>query len=317
MSVFTSVAFDELEVFLKNYSIGRLVDLQGIASGIENTNYFVTTTHGDYVLTLFEKLNHAELPFFLDLMAHLARHGIPCPQPIADLNNAYLGRLNNKPATLFTRLSGASVTKPSISHCALVGEMLASMHLAGKSFNASLPNPRGGAWRKHTAEQVIPCLNAEDTTLLNDELRYQALHRLQDLPRGIIHGDLFRDNVLFDNVGHLSGVIDFYFACNDAWLYDLAITANDWCVTRQGAVDKERMAAMLSAYHKQRPLLPLERGAWPVLLRAGALRFWLSRAYDQHFPRAGELTHAKDPAHFQRILEHHRAACGELQMEWV
>ncbi len=317
MSVFTSVAFGDLEIFLKNYSIGRLLSLEGIASGIENTNYFVATTHGLYVLTLFEKLSRQDLPFFLDLMAHLSRHGIPCPQPIANLENTFLGELNGKPASLVSRLEGASVTDVTEAHCSLVGEMLADMHLAGKSFKGMMPNPRGWDWRKTTAQQIAPHLDTASAEMLNEELRYQALHRFEDLPRGVIHGDLFRDNVLFVNAQQLAGAIDFYYACNDAWLYDLAITVNDWCVTSSGELDRKRMAAMLNAYHKLRPLLAIERGAWPVMLRAAALRFWLSRAYDLYFPRSGELTHAKDPAHFQRVLRSHQAQSLALQNDWA
>ncbi len=316
MSVYTPVTPDELQEWLKQYALGQLTDLQGIASGIENTNYFVTTTHGRYVLTLFERMRADDLPYYINLMAHLARHGIPCPSPIANLSNGYLNRLKGKPACIVTCLAGAPLTVPDADQCAQVGEMLANLHLAAQSYPAELANPRGPAWWKTTAAQVLPKLDPEAATLLNEELRYQALHRFADLPRGVIHADLFRDNVLFQG-GRLSGVIDFYYACNDAWLYDVAVTVNDWCVTDQGALDAPRLAALLHAYHAVRPLTALERGAWPVLLRAAALRFWLSRLYDFHFPRPGELTHAKDPAHFERILRHHVAQNGALTRTWV
>ena len=180
-----------------------------------------------------------------------------------------------------------------------------------------MPNPRGWDWRKATAQQVAPHLDAASAEMLNEELRFQALHRFEDLPRGVIHGDLFRDNVLFQNGQQLAGAIDFYYACNDAWLYDLAITVNDWCVTSSGELDRKKMTAMLNAYHKLRPLIAIERGAWPVTLRAAALRFWLSRAYDLYFPRSGELTHAKDPAHFQRILQYHQTQSLALHSDWA
>lgn len=315
MSVFTTVSPDELRAWLKNYPLGVLRDLKGIASGITNTNYFVMTDVGRYVLTLFEHNAADELPYFLDLMAHLASHGVLCPQPVADNAGAYLGELNGKPAALVSCLRGSSLEMPEIVHCAEVGTFLGRMHIVGRSFPATMENPRGPRWWMGTAEAVRPFLDEPQRTLLDAELVYQAEFRGLDLPRGVIHADLFRDNVLFEG-DQLGGAIDFYYACNDVLAYDLAIAANDWCVQADGALDELRLQAMLAAYQAVRPLNGAERAAWPTLLRAGALRFWLSRLYDFHFPKEGEMTHAKDPGHFRRVLEARIRDEATIQSLW-
>ena len=313
MSVFTPVTERQLAAWLKNYSVGTPVALEPIAAGIENTNYFVTTSQGRYVLTLFERLPAVELPFYLELMAHLARHGIPCPAPIADLADRYLSGLNGKPATLVTRLAGASLQKPAAADCAELGTLLARMHLAGRSYGGYSENPRGPRWWRAAAGEVRPFLDQAHAARLETELRFQAQHRFADLPRGAVHADLFRDNVLFDD-GRISGVFDFYFAGVDCFAYDLAVCANDWCLVdpdRDLRLDERKCLAMLGAYHAIRPLQAEERGAWPVMLRAAALRFWLSRLHDKHLPRAGELVKVHDPEHFGDILELRAAPGGQ------
>ncbi len=311
MSVFTTVSEAELSVWLGDYSLGQLLELQGIASGIENTNYFVTTSNGRFVLTLFEKLTADELPFYLNLMAHLARHGIPCPGPVANRRNQFLGELNGKPACIVSRLNGKSTTAPSSEQCAAIGAMLGQMHIAGQSFSQIMPNPRGAAWRAATAPLVRPFLDADQAALLDSETTLHAQQDWSKLPQGVIHADLFRDNVLLEE-NRVGGLIDFYFACSDALLYDVAITVNDWCMNADGLLDAARTQAFLRAYHAVRPLQDGERDAWPLMLRLAALRFWLSRLFDMYQPRDGELIHAHDPRHFERVLKNHIAAAQTI-----
>ena len=304
MSVFTPVSERQLAGWLKNYSVGALAKLKPIAAGIENTNYFVTTAQGRYVLTLFERLPAAELPFYLGLMAHLARHGIPCPAPIAGLDDRYLSSLNGKPAALVTRLEGASIEKPDAADCSELGALLARMHLAARSYGGYLENPRGPKWWRRAAQEVRLFLEKSESEFLESEILYQSQHRFPDLPRAAVHADLFRDNVFFSG-GRISAVFDFYFAGVDCFIYDLAVCANDWCLVdpeRDRRMDERRTRALLDSYAAVRPLQVSERDAWPVMLRAAALRFWLSRLHDKHLPRPGELVKVHDPEHFREIL---------------
>ncbi|MBS0347844.1 MAG: homoserine kinase [Proteobacteria bacterium] len=302
MSVFTPVTDADLAVWLRNYAIGRLDVLQGISAGVQNSNFFVTTSLGRYVLTLFETMPRAELPFYLHLMAHLARHGLPVPAPIANRDNEYLGTLSGKPAVLVTRLAGKSEMAPSVAHCARIGAMLAGLHLAGQSFGRKQANPRGAEWRRDCAARVRAHLPADEQAELDAELAFQAGFDLTALPQGVIHADLFRDNVLWDG-DFVGGVIDFYFAGVDALLFDVAVTVNDWCADTDGQLDPARAAALLASYAEARPFSAAERNAWPAVLRAAALRFWLSRLEDFHLPRPGEMVLVKDPGEYRRILQ--------------
>ncbi|MCL2160303.1 MAG: homoserine kinase [Betaproteobacteria bacterium] len=303
MSVFTLPAEEALTRWLNHYSIGRLVKFEGIAGGVQNSNFFITTTLGRYVLTLFEDIARAELPYYLHLMAHLARHGLPVPAPIANRDGEYLGVLADKPAVLVSRLAGASEASPGSEHCAQIGSMLAGLHLAGRSYGRRQPNPRGAHWCMRTAALLQPRLSTDDAVLLDAELRYQESVEadFSRLPFGAIHGDLFRDNVLWAD-GFVSGVIDFYFAGFDALLFDVAVIVNDWCCLPGGSLDTMRANALLAAYHSSRPFTDAERIIWPSMLRAAALRFWLSRLADSAQPREGKLVLVKDPDEYRDIL---------------
>ncbi|MGD8514502.1 MAG: homoserine kinase [Granulosicoccaceae bacterium] len=303
MSVYTRVDEADLTAFLAEYNVGELIDFTGITAGIENTNYFVTTTGGRFVLTLFEQLAAEELPYFLDLMAFLAEHEVPSAHPIADNAGNYLRTLKGKPAALVQRLNGYTVDHPDPAQCAALGSMLGRLHAVGHEFTEHRDNDRGPHWWRVTADKLGDRLSVDDRAMLDAELAFQGNFRDNTLPRGVIHADLFRDNALFLDE-ELTGIIDFYYACNDVLLYDLAVTVNDWCSTASGALDPARSEAMLGAYCAQRPVSDDEITAWPVMLRAAALRFWLSRLHDKHFPKEGEITHIKDPEVFRHILEH-------------
>jgi len=313
MAVFTTVSESELTTWLADYSLGQLQEFQGISSGIENTNYFVTTGNGRFVLTLFEILSADELPFYLNLMAHLARHGIPCPSPVANRHNQLLGSLNGKPTCIVSRLSGKSTTIPNTKQCAAIGAMLGQMHVAGQSFSQIMPNPRGAAWRELTAPKVRPFLDANQATILDTEVALHQQNDFSQLPQGVIHADLFRDNVLLED-NQVGGLIDFYFACTDALLYDVAITVNDWCMNSDCTLDTERTQVLLSAYHSVRPIQANEQQAWTTMLRLAALRFWISRLFDKHLPRDGELVNTHDPQHFEQILNNHIATTQTIAL---
>ncbi|MBM5572231.1 MULTISPECIES: homoserine kinase [Deefgea] len=306
MSVFTTVSNDDIVPFLQRYSLGQLVELKGISAGVTNTNYFVTTTHGRYVLTLFETLRADELPYYVNLMVHLAQHGIAVAAPIANLQHQYIDELNGKPTLLVPCLPGAVIDNPNAEQCGQVGEMLAQMHLAAASYSGKMDNPRGPQWWSATAQKMYPFMSEADAALLHAEVALQSEHKFDQLPQGVIHADLFRDNALM-NGDQVGGFIDFYYACNDILLYDLAITLNDWCVLENGDIDDARARAMLAGYQSVRPLTEAEMADWPIMLRAAALRFWVSRLLDFYQPAEGEMTFAKDPSHFQRVIAHHAA----------
>jgi homoserine kinase type II len=305
MSVFTRITHAELVEHLAQYPCGELLGFTGIGEGVENTNYFVDTTVGRWVLTIFERLDHADLPFFLGLMQHLAARGFPSAMPAPTRDGATLTTLKGKPAALVHRLTGQSVLFPTPEQCRQVGGTLAELHLATADWAGRCENSRGAAWRASTGAAVLPRADAPTRALIEDELAAQGALDLAALPQGVIHADLFRDNVLFVDE-RLTGVIDFYYACRDALLYDLAVTANDWCFAPDGRPDSVRWEALVGAYRARREPNAAERAAWPLVLRAAALRFFLSRLYDWVFPREGDVVHVKDPAQYRRVLEHHR-----------
>lgn len=304
MSVFTCITRPQLDQFFNAYTLGEVVSFEGIAAGIDNTNYSVTTTQGSFVLTLFESLTADDLAHFLTLLSHLGQHDMPCPSPQCDRRGNVLARLSGKPAAVFKRFSGAAMVSPSIRHCQEIGLQLASLHRCTQDYVFPVKSGNDLSWCETVFNKISAHLSATDRELINDELVFQAENCPVSLPRGVIHADLFRDNVLFVD-DRLSGLLDFYSACTDRLLLDVAIAANDWCCD-DGIVNTEKFTALLAAYESLRPLAPLEKLHWPVMLRAAALRFWLSRLEHQYYPRPGEITQQKDPLTFRHILLQHR-----------
>ncbi len=305
MSVYTIIETHELQSFLSNYNVGDLVDFEGISDGIENTNYFVNTDKGRFVLTIFEQHTFEEMQYYLNLMHHLADHKVPSANPVADNSGQYLSHFKNKPIALVERLNGGSISDTTVDHCRQLGEAMGKMHSAGLSYSSRQTNPRGPAWCHHTAQRLMQKLDADDQQMLEIEVEFQKQQRHADMPRGVIHADLFRDNALWvtdDEPDTFSGIIDFYYSCDDVLLYDLAVTANDWCVNDDFSLNQDKVTALLTGYNNYRTLAENEQQYWPAMLRAGALRFWLSRLQDKHFPREGELVHTKNPDEFKAIL---------------
>ncbi|NVE00996.1 homoserine kinase [Massilia sp. BJB1822] len=306
MAVFTPVSLDDVGQWITQFPLGKATALKGIASGIENSNFFLSTEAGEYVLTIFENLSFEQLPFYLQLMRHLAQHGVLVPAPVANDQDELCVALHGKPASIVSKLEGHSQLAPQPVHCAAVGAMLAKMHLAGRDFPLQQPNLRGLSWWRETAPQLLPVISAAEANLLREEMQFQeaftASASYAQLQAGPVHADLFRNNVMFDGE-RLTGFFDFYFAGCDTWLFDVAVTVNDWCIDLDsGVLDAARTRAMLDAYHSVRPFTADEQAAWQPMLRAAALRFWLSRLYDLHKPREAEILTPHDPTHFERIL---------------
>lgn len=311
MAVYTEVSDSALSAFLDAYDLGTLLSYKGIAEGVENTNFFLHTSAGNFILTLYEKrVNEADLPFFLNLMEHLARRGLACPQPVRNRDGVALGRLCGRPAVIVSFLEGVSVKVPGVDHCRALGRALAALHAAGRDFGMTRENNLSvSAWRplfaqaEAQADSVSPGL-AERTRADLDRLEASWP---TGLPGGVIHADLFTDNVFF--IGdELSGLIDFYFACTDAFAYDLAICLNAWCFSPDGTFHRAMAAALIAGYEAVRPLEPAEVAALPILARGAALRFMLTRLVDWLNVPPGALVQPKDPCEYDRRLTFHRQA---------
>ena len=309
MAVYTDVSFEELEVLLSGYDVGQPLSFKGIAEGVENSNFYLQTDRGSYFLTLYEKRVHeSDLPFFLGLMEHLAKRGIACPQPIRRKDGGQWCQVNGRPAALVSFLNGLSVRRPEVGHCASAGDALARLHEAGKDFAIQRPNALSVAGWRDLVEKTASGADSIElglSDLIAASYRELSAQWPAGLPSGVIHADLFPDNVLFMN-SQVSGLIDFYFACDDAFAYDLAIMLNAWCFEADGAYNITKGKSLISAYRKRRELTGEEIAALPALAAGAALRFLLTRLYDRlnHDPMA--LVRPKDPRDFSKRLRFHR-----------
>ncbi|MFC4175408.1 homoserine kinase [Microvirga sp. GCM10011540] len=309
MAVYTEVNDEELSAFLATYDIGTVLSYKGIAEGVENTNYFLHTTAGSYILTLYEKrVREADLPFFLALMQHLARKGLNCPLPVVNRQGESLGRVAGRPAVIITFLDGIAIRRPTAQHCAALGGALAKLHLAGEDFGMTRPNALSlDGWAPLFAQAEAQADTVSDRLAerTRRELDYLTGAWPGGLPTGIIHADLFTDNVFF--IGpEVSGLIDFYFACTDAFAYDVAICLNAWCFEADGSYNLTKGRALLAGYRAVRPLEPAEIEALPILCRGSALRFMLTRLVDWLNVPPGALVKPKDPLEYDRKLNFHR-----------
>jgi homoserine kinase type II len=308
MAVYTDVSFEDLEGFLSGYEIGMPLSFKGIAEGVENSNFYLQTDRGAFILTLYEKRMKAEdLPFFLGLMEHLQAHGIACPQPVRDKNGRQWSMLKGRAAAILTFLNGISLRRPDAAHCQAAGAALAGLHAAGAGFSLSRPNALSlDGWRE-LADATAPRADAVQAGLGAEIAEALAALRRDwpaDLPLGIIHADLFPDNVLFMG-DRLSGLIDFYFACNDMLAYDLAVLLNSWCFESDGAYNITKGKAAIAGYRGQREMSPGEIAAMPLLMRGAAMRFLLTRLYDWLNPDPGALVRPKDPREYAKKLRFH------------
>jgi homoserine kinase type II len=313
MAVYTDVSFEELEMFLADYDLGEAHVFKGIAEGVSNSNYVLQTQKGSYILTLYEKrVEQQDLPFYLGLMEHLAGAGINAPTPIRTGDGKITGMLNGKPAAILTFLDGVSLRRPAVEHCARIGAVLADMHAAGAGFTVRRANALAHAgWRQLAAACAGDADRIADglKSLIDSELATQGSAWPPGLPQGIVHADLFPDNVLFVR-NAVSGLIDFYFACNDVLALDIAVMLNSWCFETDGSFNLTKGKALIAGYQSRRKLEPAERAAMPLLCRAAALRFLLTRLYDWVNHDPGALVRPKDPREYARRLRFHRNVRG-------
>ena len=304
MAVYTSLSQSEVETFISKFNIGKLKSYAGISGGVTNSNFFINTDSCEAVLTIFEELNFEDLDYYFSFMQHLSTHGFLCPKPISDSNNNLIHDLKGKPAALISKLPGKVFEEINDHQLIILAKSFAEMHLISLKFNTQKKNERDLQWMKDTFSMFANKISSEQRELINEELSF--LENLsENLPRGVIHADLFRDNVLFEE-NRLGGIIDFYYACNDFFIYDIAIVINDWCIDPNGIIIERRKKLFIEAYDSIRQLNNSEHEALNSYLRLAAMRFLISRFRDQFNEKDAELNTIKDPLFFYEILKNRR-----------
>ena len=303
MAVYTSLSQNDVRNFLDGYSIGKLIDFEGISAGVTNSNFFINCDSGKYVLTLFEQESFEDIALFSNLMSSLAKFNYPCPDPIKDKNKKIIQELKNKPAIIISLVPGKITRTISVNHCKHIGEKLAELHLLTKKVKFSRKNKRDFAWIEATFDKVKINLKQDEKLEIEKELLFLKENTSDQLPQGLIHADLFHDNVLFKEDGSVGGVIDFYYASIDKFIYDIAIVVNDWCVNKIGKIDLKKFNAFINAYNSVRKILPDEMQKMNIYLRLAAMRFLISRFFDFYNQRDGEIKNVKDPHYFLNILK--------------
>ncbi len=305
MAVYTPLSAPQLKQLIAAYPIGQVIGFTGIADGIDNTNYYVDTSSGHYILTIFEQYSTLDVQYFLHLLQFFQHGELPVPMPVQSSDNQQFKLWHNKVYALFHRLPGKSVQQTQSIHCRQIGNALGQLHRFGQAYTNARSNPWGFSQIQHIGQQQLSNLPAGDADLLSDELNFQQQQNYQQLPSGVIHADLFTDNALFTDQ-QLSGIIDFYSVCRAPLLFDLAITVNSWCLDGNHYLDSSKVSSLIHAYQQQRSLTSAEQQYWPAILRAAALRFWLSRLLFQHSRQNAQLTLDKDPNVLKCLLIKHR-----------
>ncbi|MEC7832718.1 MAG: homoserine kinase [Pseudomonadota bacterium] len=301
MSVYTKITNDELELHLENYSLGKIINFSGISEGIENSNYLLNTENGDFIFTIFEAISADRVIDYLSFMNHINKKGLLSPLVIETKSGKLSKSIQDKPSAVIEKLEGKSIVQPTNNHCEQLGKILANFHLCGQDFSIGITNARGSIWAKNSLERLNGLINKNQLNLIQKSIEIQEEFLNSDLPTGMIHADLFRDNVLY-SADKISGIIDFYYSCCGPYIYDLAIVVNDWCNQENNSINEEKFNHLLAEYNKYREISDIEKTLWKHALVSAALRFYLSRLTDLHYPKIGEITHIKDPSIFENIL---------------